>query len=179
MNAFLITDKDGATALSEDLRERLIGVLSGGGYNVEVIDLSASDAAPCRGCLLCLTKHPGKCVSQDLVAELAWRMHCDREGAITISLTPVRFGHPSSTIKNTIDRGTGSHLLQVFVGYGSDIDAEEESTFIDLFAKHCGSSDIVHPGMDREVLVFLTKSVEDTSRICDALRSRLSCGEER
>ena len=79
------------------------------------------------------------------------------------------FGHFSSCIKNAIDRGAGSRNWQVIIGYGSDIDDEEKSTFIDLTAKHRGSKDVVHPGMDRQVDVFVTRSSEDSTAICEAL----------
>ena len=96
-----------------------------------------------------------------------------RKYGLTIYMTPVIFGHFSSTIKNAIDKGTGSHNLQIIVGFGDDIDNEEESTFIDLTAKHRGSADIVHPGMDKQVDVYITRSVEDNTAIYQALKNCL------
>jgi hypothetical protein len=58
----------------------------------------------------------------------------------------------------------------VIVGFGQDIDDEERSTFIDLTAKHRGKADIVHPGMDRQVDVFVSRSIEDNTRTCEALK---------
>lgn len=173
MEAILVTDRDGATGLSSDLKARLSALLHERGHRVEVVDLGRGDAAPCRGCLLCLTRHPGRCVAVDAVARIAARLHLAREGAITVFITPVLFGHFSSVVKNAVDRGAGSRRLQVFIGYGGDIDEEEERTFIDLVAKHRGAADIVHPGMDREVLVFVTRSVEDNAAICESLGRRL------
>jgi hypothetical protein len=171
--AFLVCDHDGATAVSDDLKVRL-GVLLGlRGYATEVVELGRSDAAPCRGCLLCLTKHPGECVTKDVLGDLVRRMNAVRDDSITVFITPVVFGHPSSIIKNAIDRGAGSRTLQVFVGYGEDIDEEEESTFIDLIARHRGSADIVHPGMEKEFLGYVTRSEHDNASICDALKERL------
>jgi hypothetical protein len=66
-----------------------------------------------------------------------------------------------------MDRGTGSHNLQVIIGYGSNIDSEEKGTFIDLTAKHRGKVDIVHPGLDKQVDVYLTMSAEDNMMIRD------------
>ena len=94
-----------------------------------------------------------------------------QEYGITVFMTPVLFGHFSSTIKNAIDRGVGSHNLQVIIGFGTNIDDEERSTFIDITAGHRGSADIVHPGMDRQVDVFVTRSIEDSTAICEELKN--------
>ena len=178
MDALVIVDRDGVTPVSGDLVLRLRDILEVAGCRVEVVDLTPSDAAPCRGCLLCLTKHPGECVTRDAVGSIMRRMHTDHAGAITIFVTPVRFGHPSSTIKNAIDRGCGSRDLQVFIGFDSASE-EEESTFSDLFMKHRGSADIVHPGMDQEVQVYVAKSSDDNVRICRSLEDHLSRGGRR
>lgn len=123
---------------------------------------------PCLGisCFHCVTKHPEECVSKDAVFPIKKNV---RQYDLTIFLTPVLFGHFSSPIKNAIDRGAGSHNWQIIIGYGSDIDDEEKSTFIGLTVKHRGSADIVHPGMDKQVDVFVTRSAEDSHAICDAL----------
>ena len=173
MDAVLILDGDGASSLSDDFGVRLLALLAEKGYRSETVTLWRREVAPCRGCLLCLTKHPGRCVVRDVVAELKWRMHCNPGSGVTVFITPVRFGHFSSVIKNAVDRGVGSHVLQVFLGYGVDIDDEEKRTFIDLIARHRGSADIVHPGMDGEVLVFVATCVEDNAAICESLRARL------
>jgi multimeric flavodoxin WrbA len=173
MKAVIFSDGDDRTGLSEDLRAGIVAVLSADGNRVEVIELEKDRVAPCLGCFLCLTKHRGECVSKDAVAEV--RRHV-RQLDLTVYLTPVVFGHSSSTVKNAIDRGTGSHQWQVVVGYGSDIDDEEKSTFIDLTAKHRGRADIVHPGMDGKVDVYVTKSPEENAAICASLRRDLLCG---
>jgi multimeric flavodoxin WrbA len=172
-NAVIICDRDAATALSDDLKRRVVALLQTRGYRIELVELIRADAAPCRGCLLCFTKHPGKCVSNDAVGDLVQRMRLDPEDSITLYLTPVLFGHPSPVTKNALDRGTGSHRLQVIIGYGQDIDGEEESTFIDITAKHCGAADIVHPGMVREAMAFVTRSAEDNASVCSALQEQL------
>jgi hypothetical protein len=173
MNALLIADADSATTLSSDLIDRLQELCARKGYTPEVVQLRGEDAAPCRGCLLCLTRHPGRCVTMDAVCRIMQRMHVERDGCITVFFTPVRFGHPSSIVKNALDRGTGSRWLQVIIGYGDDIDPEEESTFVDITAKHCGAADIVHPGMVREAMAFVARSPKDNAAICAAIEERL------
>jgi multimeric flavodoxin WrbA len=122
---------------------------------------------PCLGCLLCLTKHVGICVTKDRIAEI--RNHNNRYD-MTIFMTPVIFGHFGSMVKCAIDRGCGCNNLQVMVGYSDDIDDEEKSTFIDLTRKHRGKADIVHPGFDKQVDVYLTTSFEDSDTICEAFK---------
>lgn len=168
MNALLLLDKDAKTGLSEDLKAKLVRTLEEKGYHVETFELGRNEAYPCLGCLLCLTKHPGECVSKDTVNELRKNV---KKYSATFFLTPVVFGHPSSTIANAMNRGTGCHDWQVIIGFGDDIDSEERSTFIDLVVKHRGKADIVHPGMDSRVDAFVSTSVEDNGAICEALRS--------
>jgi hypothetical protein len=172
-NAVIICDREAATALSDDLKHRVVGLLGTRRYRTETVELTRDDAAPCRGCLLCLTKHPGRCVSNDVVGDLMHRMHREREETVTVYFTPVLFGHPSSVIKNALDRGTGSHRLQVVIGYGEDIDTEEGSTFADITAAHCGAADIVHPGMVREAMAFVTRSSDDNVALCSVLQECL------
>jgi len=167
VNAILIADKDSKTALSEALESAVTSILEARGIETEVAELAAGDAAPSFGCFFCLTKHPGECVSRDLVNDLKKRA---QQYTITIFLTPVIFGHFSSTIKNTIDRIGGSHELQVVIGYGEGIDDEEKNTFIDLTAKHRGAADVVHPGMDKQVDVYVTCGPQDNECICEAFK---------
>jgi multimeric flavodoxin WrbA len=162
VNALFIADKDSKNALSEALVSTVTSILGLRRVETELVELAASDAAPCFGCLLCLTKHPGECVSKDLVNDLKKRI---QSYTITVFLSPVIFGHFSSTIKNAIDRVGGSHKLQVIIGYGSDIAEEERNTFIDLTQKHRGGADLVHPGMDERVDVLVACSLEDVERV--------------
>jgi hypothetical protein len=168
MNTLLIIDKDTKTELSEDLRAKICKILTGKGHQIETVELGKKEVSPCLGlgCFQCVTKHPGECVSKDAVYPI--KKNVQKYG-LTVFLTPVLFGHFSSGIKNAIDRGAGSRNWQVIIGYGSDIDDEEKRTFIDLTAKHRGSADVVHPGMDRQVDVFVTGSAEDNTAICEAL----------
>ena len=167
MNTILILDKDAKTGLSEDFKVRILEILKEKGHRVEVVELGRKDVTPCFGCLFCLTKHVGTCVTRDGIAEI--RNHANRYD-MTIFLTPVVFGHFGSTVKCAIDRGCGCQNLQVMVGYGDDIDDEEKSTFIDLTHKHRGKRDIVHPGFDKQVDVYLTTSSEESRSICEAFR---------
>ncbi len=168
MNILLISDRDYKTKLSEDLRIRVIETLKKNGHTVEAFELGKSDVSQCIGCLLCLTKHPGECVNKDIINDIRKRVE-EHKYYATIFLTPVIFGHYSSNMASPINKGTGCHDLQVIIGYGDDIGEEEKSTFIDLTAKHRGSMDIVHPGMDRQVDVYVSSSVEDTDSIFETL----------
>jgi multimeric flavodoxin WrbA len=166
MKVLLVTDKDFRTDLAEDLENRLIQILNRKEHQVETLGLGRDNAAPCMGCLKCLTAHPGECVSQDIINDIVKKI---KKYGLTIFLSPILFGHFSSTIANALDRGTGSHRWQIIIGFGNDVDAEEKSTFIDLTAKHTGTADIVHPGMNQRIDVFITQSREDNSAICRAL----------
>jgi hypothetical protein len=167
MKAVIISDGDSKTELSENLKAGIVSVLSDRGNQVQSVELEKDRVAPCLGCFRCATSHRGECVNKDAVGEI--KKDLKRLG-LTVFVTPVVFGQFSSTMKNAVDRGTGSHHWQMVIGYGTSIDEEERSTFIDLTAKHCGASDIVHPGMVERVDVVVTSSVEDNAVICDSLR---------
>jgi hypothetical protein len=164
----VILDKDSKTKLSEDLKGKVVRTLEEKGHQVEVVELGKNDVSPCLGCLLCLTKHPGECVTKDSVNEIKKNV---KKYSATFYLTPVWFGHFSSTIANVMAKGTGSHNWQVIIGFGEDIDDEEKSTFIDLTAKHCGKADIVHPGMNCQVDVFVSQSIGNNTIICETLKT--------
>jgi multimeric flavodoxin WrbA len=167
MNTILILDKDAKTGLSEGVKSRILRILKEKSHGIEVVELGRKDATPCFGCLHCLTKHVGTCVTKDRIAEI--RNNPNRYD-MTIFLTPVIFGHFGSTVKCAIDRGCGNQNLEVTIGYGDDVDDEEKSTFIDLTRKHRGTADIVHPGFAKQVDVYLTTSSEDSEAICEAFR---------
>jgi multimeric flavodoxin WrbA len=173
MNAAVFSDSNSKTEVSENLKAGIVRVLGENGHRVRSIELEKDHVAPCLGCFLCATKHPGECASKDTVGEI--RRDVLQLG-LTVYVTPVVFGHFSSTVKNAVDRGTGSRKWQVVIGYGTDIDDEEKSTFIDLTAKHRGSADIVHPGMDAKVDVHVTQSLEENAAICEILKRDLSGG---
>ena len=166
MNANLIIDRDSQNSLSGDLKDSIVTVFRENGHRVDVFEIGKSEVSQCIGCLLCLTKHPGECVNKDIVNDI--RKNAKKYSA-TFFLTPILFGHYSSTIASAINKGTGSHNWQVIIGFSEDIDDEEKSTFIDLTAKHRGKADIVHPGMDRRVDVFVSQSIEDNTKIIDTI----------
>ncbi|MBN1191321.1 MAG: flavodoxin family protein [Dehalococcoidales bacterium] len=165
MEGLLILDKDNETELAQDLKSKILAILKRKGYQTTVLELYRKESIPCLGCLRCLTHHPGRCVSHDKIAEI--KPVVDNFNA-TVFLTPVIFGHFSSTVKNALDRGLGSRELQVIIGYGDSIDQEEKALFIDLTAKHRGKADIVHPGFDSRVEVFVTESEQQNSLICES-----------
>ncbi len=167
MDMILILDKDAKTGLSEDLKKRVLAILRKKGHRIKVVELGRDEVSPCLGCFLCLTKHLGTCVTKDRIAEI--RNNPNRYD-VTIFLSPIVFGHFGSTVKCAIDRGCGSNSLQVMIGYGDDVTGEEKSTFIDLTRKHRGKMDIVHPGFDRRVDVYVTTSANDSDAICEAFR---------
>jgi hypothetical protein len=173
MNAVIFSDSDSKTGLSEDLQAGIVRLLSEDGDQPQVIELERDRVAPCLGCFLCATKHPGECVTKDAVGDIKKDV---RKLGLTVYMTPVVFGHYSSAVKNAVDRGTGSRKWQVVIGYGSDIDDEEKSTFIDLTVKHRGRADIVHPGMDNKVDVYVTQSAEENAAICESLKRDLRGG---
>jgi multimeric flavodoxin WrbA len=170
MKAVIISESGAETELSEKLKTDIITTLSNNGDEVESVELQKDRVAPCLGCFRCATTHRGDCVSRDAVREIKLGV---KELGLTVYLTPVVFGHYSSTIKNAVDRGTGSHQWQMVIGYGAGLDDEERSTFIDLSAKHRGRADIVHPGMDARVDAYVTGSAEENAAICEDLRDGL------
>jgi hypothetical protein len=173
MKAVIFSDSDSKTELSENLTAGIVRVLTENGDQVRSVELEKDRVAPCLGCFLCATRHRGECVSKDTVGEI--RRDVQQLG-LTVFVTPIVFGHFSSTVKNAVDRGTGSREWQVVIGYADDVDGEEKSTFLDLTAKHRGSADIVHPGMDAKVDVYVTQSLEENAAICESLKRDLSCG---
>ena len=173
MKAVIISDGDCKTELSENLKAGIARALSDSGNEVRSVELEKDRVAPCLGCFRCATTHRGDCVNKDAVREIKRDL---ATLGLTVYVTPVVFGQLSSTVKNALDRGTGSHRWQMVIGYGTDIDEEEKSTFIDLNAKHRGRADIVHPGMDARVDVVVTSSVNQNEAICEGLRRELTSG---
>ena len=173
MKAVIISDSDSKTELSKNLTAGIVSVLTENGNQVRSVELEKDRVAPCLGCFLCATKHRGECVSRDIVGQI--RRDVQQLG-LTVFVTPVLFGHFSSTLKNAVDRGTGSREWQIVIGYADEIDDEEKNTFLDLTAKHRVSADIVHPGMDSRVDVHVTQSLEENAAICESLGRDLSSG---
>jgi multimeric flavodoxin WrbA len=169
VDTLLVLDKDAQTGISRDLKARILSVLSEMDCRVDTFELGRNEPSPCRGCLLCLTQNAGQCVSRDIISKIK----SGKKYSLAVLISPVLFGHFSSTIKNCVDRGLGSSHLEIIIGCGSDIDEEEKNTFIDLTARHRGSADVVHPGLNRQVDVYVTRSVEENSLICKALKDTI------
>jgi len=173
MKAVILRERDARSELSEELESGLAKVLTDHGDEVRIVELERDRVAPCRGCFLCASEYRGACVSNDVVTDIKRET---KELGLSVVLTPVVFGHYSSTVKNAVDRGVSSRTWHVVIGYGTDMDDEEKKTFIDLTAKHCGASDIVHPGMNARVDVLVTTSREDNAAICRSMKSELAAG---
>ncbi len=171
MNILFILDKDHPSKIADDFRARIMAAAKKKGHRIEFIDLSRNNILPCLGCLKCLTVHPGVCVNKDIMAELKKKA---RESGMIILLSPAVFGQCSSAIKNVLDRGLTSRVgeerktpPQFIIGYGTDIDREEKSTFIDITARHTGKADICHPEFKNNLIEsFVTKSIKENSAVC-------------
>lgn len=168
MSALIISDKESRTNITEHFTTTLAMALEKMGKTVDVFELGKNDVFQCLGCLLCLTEHPAECVHKDIVNTIRKQV---KKYSVTFYLTPILFGHYSSTIAAAINKGTGSHEWQVVIGFSEDVNDEERETFIDLIAKHRGESDIVHPGMDKRVDVFVCRSFEENSETINRIKS--------
>lgn len=166
MRALLVLDKDAKTKLMEDMKTKLFGLLATKGHTGHLLELGRKDVNPCLGCWLCMNQNDGKCIQKDILTELRCK---NQEYGMTIFLMPVLFGHFTATMKSVMDRGIGSREVQVMIGFDGNMTDEEKSTFIDLTAKHRGKADIVHPGLDKEVVAYVTASLEDNDGICSAV----------
>lgn len=174
MNVLCFLDREYRTPESEDMREKIAGLAKARGHSFETVELGRNDLVPCMGCLACFTKHPGRCVGRDRLTEISEIILRDR--CILVFLTPVVFGQFGSTIKNMLDK-SGLYMeqyhAQIMIGYGDEIDEEEESTFIDIIVKHRGEADIVHAGQrNQRFEVFVARSAGDNDRITEYLRTR-------
>lgn len=172
MGLLLVLDKEAKTGLSAVVADKLIQVANDAGQSSETIEIGIDNFAPCTGCLRCWTSQFGVCVRKDRIVELKSAV---ARSSMAVFLTPARFGQPSSTIKNAIDRGAfaqvGVHqdtpASIALLGYGDDIDDEEKSTFIDIVARHMGSADIIHPELKNiPMAAFVARSAADADEIC-------------
>jgi multimeric flavodoxin WrbA len=170
-----ILDGESRTDLSEDIRTRITEIARAKRRGVEAIELRRSDTPPCTGCLHCLTKHPGACVSNRSFAAIAQQAS---ECPMVVFLAPVVFGTYGSTMKNVIDRGgliikNHGSCRQIVIGYGEGATDEERSTFIDITTKHRGKANIVHPNCEENFEVYFTRSREDNRLICENLKEMM------
>lgn len=177
MSILLILDRDSKSRLSEGLRAHVAALAQKRGLAYDEVELARESMPPCIGCLKCMTKHPGRCVSQQAFSDLAEKT---RQRRFVILLTPALFGTFCSTIKNVVDRGglilrEHKTCTRIMIGYGEDLSDEEASTFVDIPGRHMGKADIVHPTLKSgRVEAFVTRSAADTERISRALEELLA-----
>lgn len=153
MKALIIADSEYKTEIYGAAREIVEKSLSDKGYRVKLRELDRK-LNPCMGCFGCWVKKPGQCVISDGMAEL----NRDIMGSdAVIFLSPVVFGQFSANVKNALDRtlpnimpffyrradGSTMHPqryeknpVQIVVGYGEGLDAEEIGLFGDITVKH-------------------------------------------
>ncbi len=181
MRIVCVTDSDHETGLSADLLRRLRRAAEARGHTFEIHGVVRGDVAFCTGCLRCWSGGTGRCVVPDRARSLEELLPgC----GLLVLVSPVHFGHFSSTIKSVIDKGLGCKLEldlllpQLVIGYGEDVTDDERDCFVDLIARHRGNADIVHPecaGVPWHVAV--TRSRDDNADIAAAFERR-HAGEE-
>ena len=178
MEVFCVADPGEGNGLYPELKAEITRSIKKSGHNLELFELERNSVAPCLGCFYCFTKHPGKCVSRDMIPELKIKArNCDA----IILLTPVLFGNFTSPVKNTIDRGLTAELgikkkfpPQYIIGYSGDITSEERNTFIDITRLHMGHADIVHPEFKKmHVESFVTGSKNEIYDVCGKIEKLL------
>jgi multimeric flavodoxin WrbA len=154
MKATIITDKEHQTDLFKKLQEQTINFFIEKNFQTELICIGRDDLTYCMGCFGCWVKKPGECVISDMMTKINYDyINSD----VVIYLTPVIFGQFSANIKNAIDRslpnmlpffetrpdGSTMHTpryesypKQIIVGYGDNLDEEDQKLFIDITKKH-------------------------------------------
>jgi len=154
MKAILVSDKEYQTKHFQGLKDLIIKFLKSKGLETEIMEVGTDNLTFCMGCFGCWIKKPGECVINDMMAQLnRSAMNSD----IVIYLSPIIFGQFSANIKNSIDRNIPNILpffetrpdgstmhparydtypLQIIIGYGDVISAEDKQLFIDVTKKH-------------------------------------------
>jgi len=170
MQVLLITDKEAKSPLAQDLQARVPTLLEERGNAVEVLEIGVSDVVPCLGCLLCLTKRHGACVSDDAIAKLNLRIG---DFDLVVFLGPLVFGQFSSTIKSATEKTDTHRMLRsrfvIAIGYGDDVSDDELATFLDIYRKHLGAADVLHTLFPSRALVFASRSLEENDAVCAEL----------
>jgi multimeric flavodoxin WrbA len=155
MKAFIISDSEYRTHVFKRLDSQLKEYLTARGFdNIEEAALGRDSLAFCKGCFGCWVKTPGECVIGDGMAEIN-RTYMNSDFAVY--LCPVVFGQFSANIKNAVDRWLpnilpffivredgstmhparyGSYPMQIMIGYGDSLDAEDKQLFADIIKKH-------------------------------------------
>jgi len=174
MHILLIAYRDARSPLSQDLQAKVRALLKEKDNDVEVLEIGSNDVVPCLGCLLCVTKRQGVCVSSDAVANLNLRI-----GGFDLVcfFGPVVFGQFSSTMKSVAEKTQTNRMLRsrfiVVIGYGDDIRDDELATFLDIYRKHLGEADVLHPLFPARVEAFASRSLEDNDVLCAQLKRAL------
>jgi len=173
MNVLVFWDKDSSSNLSYDLKIKVENVLKTTGYRFEIVEVGKKDVIPCTGCLVCWIQNTGICVNKDLMSEVNKRI---KDFEIILYLGPIVFGQYTSPIKNVIDKGQIIHIsrlgripLFIAIGYGEDVNEEEKNTFFDIFRKHRGASNIVHPLLKERTEIFATSSTDENTKVVNAV----------
>jgi len=174
MHVLLITDKEVTTPLSQQLLAEVGGVLEQKGNNVEIIEVGSEDVAPCLGCLSYYTRTHGGCAHKDAISRVNERIG---NFDLVCFFGPIVFGQFASTMTNVLDRVQTYRMIRsrfvAAIGYGESVFDHEAATFLDIFRKHRGEANIVHPQIKERFEVFVSRSVEDTQAVGAWLRRLL------
>lgn len=154
MLAYVVSDAEFQTERFRSLEGALLEFLSEKGCSVERRSIERGELKSCAGCFGCWVKTPGECIVRDAIAEINRR---SMQSDVTIYLCPIVFGQFSANMKNVIDRWLpnmlpffltrpdgstmhppryDSYPAQVMIGYGDDLQAEDEALFCDITKKH-------------------------------------------
>jgi multimeric flavodoxin WrbA len=173
MNALVFLDKDSNSNLQDDLKMKIEKLLKAIGYLFEFVPVGKNDVILCSGCFKCFTENNDVCVSKDLMSDVNKRI---KDFEIIFYVGRIVFGQYSLPIKNVIDKGQIIHIsrlgripLFIAIGYGDDVNEEEKNTFLDIFRKHRGVADIVHPLLKSRAEVFVTSSADENIEIVNAV----------
>ena len=178
MNVLCVADSGHDNGFYLELKSEITRTVKNLGHHCDFIELEKNSVAPCLGCFYCFTKHPGKCVSRDIMPELKKKSW---ESDAIIILAPMLFGNFTSLMKNTLDRGLTAEVgiqkkfpPQYIIGYGNDITSTERSTFIDIIMLHMGHADIVHPEFQSiNIEAFVAGSKDEIKPVCGKIEELL------
>lgn len=154
MKAFIISDAEYQTPGFERMTSQLKEYLAANGFDIEETALGRDSLAFCKGCFGCWVKKPGECVISDDIANIN-RTYINSD--LAVFLCPIVFGQFSANIKNAVDRWLpnilpffivrkdgstmhparySSYPMQMFIGYGDKLDAEDKQLFLDIIKNH-------------------------------------------
>jgi hypothetical protein len=173
MNAIVFWDKDSNSALLSDLKIKIGQLLTSAGHTHEFVAVGKNEIIPCTGCLKCYLTNNDICVNRDIMSDVNRRI---KDFEIIIYIGPVIFGQYSSPIKNVLDKNQLIHIfrlgripLLIGLGCSEGIIEEEKNTFLDIFRKHRGAADIVHPLLKSRSEIFMTGSLNENTLVIEAV----------